>query len=445
MSGCLIDGLPSEILSQIFVILNGASLYARSICDTSYGPIDYPTLLSHICSRWRHIALSTPYLWSYIDYTTAGNTLQRLGRVNRYLHRSHNAPLRVRFGTYNDGCVRQDIEPRVESLLRSGAPRLESLAISYYHSSFAKQTLSTVASGSVTTPLTTLALLAHSGDKRIIADSEDLSQDDLNRLLEPLQNLYMDSVSPDWNHLACRNLVELHLLDLPMNGIPNAQQLVSLLKVNPTLRSIRLWRFLHNFVPPEPVLQSIRLPDLEHLDLNMDPRFVDWFISILIPGSHDLEISLASWAVSNRPNITNTFLALCNRARITSLHISGDWISLSHFYDYLPYLRTLRLSSQMLLESTLAGLHEAAHPFPQLETLEIIACARGGGGFNWLRTICAIRSFGMIKFRHLELYLSGRKMKPEEIIELFTEGCGSCKVQVVHSLELDLLSYPSPF
>ncbi|KAG8780935.1 hypothetical protein FRC12_022433 [Ceratobasidium sp. 428] len=230
-----------------------------------------------------------------------------------------------------------------------------------------------------------------------------------------------------------------------MNGIPSAQHLVSLLKPNQTLRSIRFWRFLHNFVPPEPVLQSIQLPDLENLDLNMDPRFVDWFISILIPGPHDLEISLASWVVSNRPNITNTFLALCNRARITSLHISGDWISLSHFYDYLPYLHTLRLSSQMLLESTLAGLHEAAHPLPQLETLEIIGCARGGGGLNWLRTICKIQSFRTIKFRHLELYLNGRKMKPEETVELFTKGCGSCKVQVVHSPELDLLSHPSLF
>ncbi|KAG9073925.1 hypothetical protein FS749_014562 [Ceratobasidium sp. UAMH 11750] len=266
MSSCPIDGLPSETLSQIFVTLNEASLYARSIGDGSYGPIDYPTLLLSVCSRWRHIVLTTPHLWSYIDFATARGMLQNLELVKRYFHRAQNASLRIRIGMYHIGFLQQNVDPEVEYLLRSSVPRLESLAISCWHSSFVKQTITTLFSDAETPPILTLALFLHSGDKRILADEKLLPQECLDRLFEPLQSLYLDSVSPDWQRLACRNLVELQLIEPPLHGTPSVQQLENLLRVNPGLRFVKFQRVLFDFERPAS-LRLIQLPHLEELDL----------------------------------------------------------------------------------------------------------------------------------------------------------------------------------
>ncbi|KDQ49230.1 hypothetical protein JAAARDRAFT_111790, partial [Jaapia argillacea MUCL 33604] len=51
--------LPSDLLSEIF---NHTLQYG------STGPVydPFPLLLTHVCSYWRHLALSTPTLWSPI-------------------------------------------------------------------------------------------------------------------------------------------------------------------------------------------------------------------------------------------------------------------------------------------------------------------------------------------------------------------------------------------
>ncbi|KAG8744663.1 hypothetical protein FRC12_014757 [Ceratobasidium sp. 428] len=373
MNRCLIDGLPSEILSHIFVSLNEASLHARSISDDSYGLMHYPTLCSSVCSRWRRIALRTPHLWSYLDYTTAGNKLQHLDHVDLSFHRAQSVPLRIRIGKFSNPCMRLDIGPRLESNLRSSAPRLQSLAILCIRYDFMKRVLSTLFSEGVIVPLAALALEIHS-ESRTVTDSKILPQGHLNQLFEPLHSLYLQSILPDWSQLSCRNLVELQILYPPEDGTPNTQQLVNLLRANQTLRSIKFCQFDHPSTPPRLPYQSILLPNLEKLDLNgMDKAFIDWFLSGLVPGSHDLEISLAFYPMKNRPDITDSLLALCKRARITSFEIWGDELSLSPFYDHLPHLRNLRLTSRVLLKSTLAGLQKAVHPLPQLDTLELIS------------------------------------------------------------------------
>ncbi|KDQ49232.1 hypothetical protein JAAARDRAFT_115133, partial [Jaapia argillacea MUCL 33604] len=48
--------LPSDVLLEIF---NHTLSYGCS--NTMYEP--FPVLLTHVCSYWRHLALSTPTLW----------------------------------------------------------------------------------------------------------------------------------------------------------------------------------------------------------------------------------------------------------------------------------------------------------------------------------------------------------------------------------------------
>lgn len=58
-----ISRLPPETLVEIFAFLPFPA-------DTS-GCVSYLTLISvtHVCRRWREVALSFPSLWSYINFT----------------------------------------------------------------------------------------------------------------------------------------------------------------------------------------------------------------------------------------------------------------------------------------------------------------------------------------------------------------------------------------
>ncbi|KAJ7501684.1 hypothetical protein B0H11DRAFT_1679953, partial [Mycena galericulata] len=54
-------GLPHEMLAEIFY--NFLPIYP--MCSGLVG-LQSPTLLSHVCRRWRNIALSLPRLWRAI-------------------------------------------------------------------------------------------------------------------------------------------------------------------------------------------------------------------------------------------------------------------------------------------------------------------------------------------------------------------------------------------
>ncbi|KAK7025846.1 F-box domain-containing protein [Favolaschia claudopus] len=69
--------LPSEIVSEIFT----HTLPPYPECPSQTGPFS-PTSLSHICSKWREIALGTPRLWTAIAVSspTLFNSASKLGR-----------------------------------------------------------------------------------------------------------------------------------------------------------------------------------------------------------------------------------------------------------------------------------------------------------------------------------------------------------------------------
>ncbi|KDN46068.1 hypothetical protein RSAG8_04575, partial [Rhizoctonia solani AG-8 WAC10335] len=69
----LIHGLPDEILAHIFdYVIKMKPCPASPRCRTTQATkqppfmID-PLIMSHVCSRWRQIAIHTPILWSHID------------------------------------------------------------------------------------------------------------------------------------------------------------------------------------------------------------------------------------------------------------------------------------------------------------------------------------------------------------------------------------------
>ena len=145
-------------------------LYAHSIGDESFGPINYPLLLSRICTCWRQVAVTTPSLWLYLDFDIANYPSANLWYLNFCYERSASAPLSVRFGRYNHECNLEGINDQLALLLGSYAKRLELVAISYSRSKFVKETLAILFAEGATGQVCKLALHAILGDKQIIAD-----------------------------------------------------------------------------------------------------------------------------------------------------------------------------------------------------------------------------------------------------------------------------------
>ncbi|KAJ7113038.1 hypothetical protein C8R44DRAFT_856077 [Mycena epipterygia] len=85
--------LPNEIISEIFTQF----LPIYPLCPPIVGLLS-PTSLTHICHKWREIALATPRLWSAISLCYMGdntNTLQQLDMQKAWLRRSGSCPLSI--------------------------------------------------------------------------------------------------------------------------------------------------------------------------------------------------------------------------------------------------------------------------------------------------------------------------------------------------------------
>ncbi|KAK7055873.1 F-box domain-containing protein [Favolaschia claudopus] len=110
--------LPNEIVSEIFLHF----LPPSTICPPLTG-LHSPSLLTHICSKWRAIALSTPDLW-----TTVPVSKFREGRdhiASEWLTRSPSRLLTVRI----HGLVEEDVSRGMYSAIMSHRARLEHLTI----------------------------------------------------------------------------------------------------------------------------------------------------------------------------------------------------------------------------------------------------------------------------------------------------------------------------
>ncbi|KAJ7641161.1 hypothetical protein FB45DRAFT_353093 [Roridomyces roridus] len=86
--------LPNEITSEIFIHF----LPPYPLCTPMTG-LNSPTSLTHICGKWREIALATPKLWRAISACYTYSEGERLARVAQtWLERSGSCPLSFQMG-----------------------------------------------------------------------------------------------------------------------------------------------------------------------------------------------------------------------------------------------------------------------------------------------------------------------------------------------------------
>ncbi|KAK6972120.1 F-box domain-containing protein [Favolaschia claudopus] len=117
--------LPNEIISLIFV----HALPTHPNWPTFAGP-GSPTLLTHICSKWRQIALSTPQLWAIIgpDHTSsASDNVAMMHRqcvlTETWISRSCSCPLSIQIVNANG--EKPDCPPAVYSAIAAQRDRWE--------------------------------------------------------------------------------------------------------------------------------------------------------------------------------------------------------------------------------------------------------------------------------------------------------------------------------
>ncbi|KAF5368999.1 hypothetical protein D9758_002843 [Tetrapyrgos nigripes] len=90
--------IPIELLTEIF-----SSLPNSCGLRVSFDDIDTPTLnLSHVCSSWRAVTLSTPKYWSNLDINLENGRTAMQKIVDVYLRLSGNSPLQLRLSASSE-------------------------------------------------------------------------------------------------------------------------------------------------------------------------------------------------------------------------------------------------------------------------------------------------------------------------------------------------------
>ncbi|KAG8747678.1 hypothetical protein FRC12_014023 [Ceratobasidium sp. 428] len=451
-----INTLPPEVLSSIFKAVVRTSLYARSVGDKSYGPVDCSTLLASICAHWRHVAIGIPGLWSYIDFTRNSNTSGNLEHAGLYLERSQDSPVYIHLGKFlEDDDERRVMSPTralsedMQSLLRILAPRLRSLALNFSHPQDAIDVLSIIFSQGVEYTLSELALNLQ--PTRLLGGIrlDLILEEHWSQYFRRLNSLHIQRLPISSLYLSCRNLTELYLTSMSVDSgsplIPTIQKIREIVTNNPNLHTIKLSGSGFR-IPSSFGTQPIHLPTLRRLELgSIDETFINWFLGSLVSGPRELDLHLDCSGMKYIADQTlkNTIVTFFQRTPVVSLHIAGRWIRLPPILSYLPRLQCFGLNVYDFEEGTLDGIEDAASILTNLHTIELNECNLQDSsaldrGLKTLLTLPSIR-----QIRHFQCGSLSRRAR-ERFHQLLSED-QDITARVVKAPELGYEMYSSPF
>ena len=117
----LISRLPNEVLTEIFLLFVSASY--DSSCDNT-GPPVYDVFkwlqITHVCHRWRAVALVQPRLWERIPIT------DRVDCMQAFVERSRDRPLLIAPGSRD---LDTEPDPRIFDWLAPAVNRIKSMSL----------------------------------------------------------------------------------------------------------------------------------------------------------------------------------------------------------------------------------------------------------------------------------------------------------------------------
>ncbi|GLB37730.1 hypothetical protein LshimejAT787_0407810 [Lyophyllum shimeji] len=298
--------------------------------------------MSHVCSRWRDIALGTPLLWTNIDVFS----IDSLECVTSYLKRSQDCPIHVRFDIWDSDRFLEEADatilPVVDVALQHIA-RWRTLVVFAYHESTTGAILSKMADAAA--PL--LQRIRIQNDDNVNIDHDQLIATNLLLSVEPriltggapsLTALRIDSLRrlpPLTNVTTLYFHTSAYFSSLEMNTrvlseLAAACPLLSALSINGTFRNARLD-------------DKITMPSLRALSFSNQDNLADKFLTaVSLPNLESLWLDCPQYRVIqviNNAHPRPTFPAL----KYLTLQ-SFDFYASSQFAKAFPTISALHLS-----------------------------------------------------------------------------------------------------
>ncbi|KAG8707934.1 hypothetical protein FRC11_006963 [Ceratobasidium sp. 423] len=461
-----VNTLPSELLAQIFTLLcvstrnclthNEGDMFNQGHPEgiRSYSP----HTLSHVCSRWRQIALGSCILWSHIDIIASDQWCTKLlPRAELLGNRAKIMPLSLHFSNpYQNSAINsKEISQQVSTVCSSLGPKAQSFRLDSLappEGNEFSHLLNLFLRHARPHGLSELRLLDHGGSAEAgVLCPNNLSEShhheletwerfetlcltvrEVDELLRPVRVLWLRNVFFLWTCHAYTGLTDLRLIDDRGHRYDvfhiYMYQLEGILSSCPRLHTLyfNLWINLSGI---RPTVQLVSLRELEVVNLQlMCEAQVSWLLSRISPGKKSLELSIpvsdnTLWPPGNF--LPQRVLDFFRRSCITRLflHKARDYgrharslieVPLAKLLSELPTgLCTLGLNRFEIRQKT-----EKPTSWPhQLDTLYMRGCSCEIATLRKLTRICPIQT---IKFDGLPFgtQLDTQKQLEEEAAKL---------------------------
>ncbi|CAE6457659.1 unnamed protein product [Rhizoctonia solani] len=313
-----ISRLPPEMLARIFQIVvdDQPELYdaARDPFVASLSLPKYPERLSHVCFGWRHIALTTPSLWTRIDVVMNNSLgLRSLARAKVHAERAGRSTLDVYMTDPNLGPGKisyhkpNDFEDC--SFLAFPKTRMRSLnltsscGLSDSHHRFicycimncAEQTLKQLVVRYLPDQGTPYGFIVSADSRHGPKSLEiDLPEHSLENIWHSITTLRLTGMYPYWTSRAYHQLVDLRIgRDVLIGRAPISEaQLIDILKASPRLKIFHVHSAVTGPLTHGDPITSVRLEELESLNLSSTQVNPSQILRLIVPGSRPLQLSI---------------------------------------------------------------------------------------------------------------------------------------------------------
>ncbi|KEP47562.1 putative F-box-like domain protein [Rhizoctonia solani 123E] len=419
-----INALSPEILEWIFQLAYRSWLFNMDI-RLPY-PM-FPETLTHVCSRWRQVALGSQSLWSRVNVPIFNRSYELLiSRGETFASRVAPSVLDVHILTANRDVFTPYLHRKLDQFCASSGAKIRSLQLTngiksatydLYLESLIQASFPHIVPGT----LRHLGLVDYYPLRRGFVGSTEairytypfvrleisikLSQRQLDEILRPIQSLWLRNVFFSWESPAYCGLVDLRLLISGSSKYGDvsieSSQLREILSACPGLRTfychIEVKRSVMDVEGP------VYLADLEELNLRqITSEHHESILPLLLPGQKPLSLSIqAKWEnpyteVDQDENLFSTpVLDFFKRSNVTALFIRnrsfsrGLWLK-SLLMDSPASVRIIGLQSFTLDDMT--GLTNLEQPcLTRLDCLDLMSCYFKVETLRELARVCPIQ------------------------------------------------------